>query len=240
MPNHALLNNIEHADLKVRRGVDAGDRVNQVLVFPTEFGEVQREFPIFFRRDAAGAFQAVALLGLEKNENLFLGEDGWQSRYVPAIQERGPFLIGLQEQKLQGETHREPMVLVDLEHPRVNKTEGEPLFLAQGGNAPYLERIAHILRVIHQGAEIAKDMFAAFEQADLIEALNVEVKLSDAEQINLPGLHTISAPRLAALDGAVLEMLNKAGFLQAAFHVLASLPNVSRLIDIKNRNRARR
>src|SRR4030095_12157074 len=65
MTNRVFLNNVEHRDLRVvtRHSVDFGDGINQVLVFPTEFEELQREYPILFRRAADGDFQAVALLG---------------------------------------------------------------------------------------------------------------------------------------------------------------------------------
>ena len=46
------LNNIDHHDLGFvhLHGVAFGDNINQMLVFPTEFEEIQREYPIFFRR----------------------------------------------------------------------------------------------------------------------------------------------------------------------------------------------
>ena len=97
MTNRVLLNNVEHRDLRVvtRHSVDFGDAINQVLVFPTEFEDLQREYPILFRRDAEGNIQAVALLGLDRDENLFLDGEGWHARYVPAVQRCGPFSIGL-------------------------------------------------------------------------------------------------------------------------------------------------
>jgi hypothetical protein len=58
MTNRVLLNNVEHRDLRVdtRHSVAFGDGINQVLVFPTEFEDLQREYPILFRRDADGNF----------------------------------------------------------------------------------------------------------------------------------------------------------------------------------------
>jgi SapC len=240
MTHTTLLNNIEHGDLRVvtRHSAAFGDNVNQVLIFPTEFEEIQREYPIFLRVDSNAEYQAVALLGLDKGENLFLDEHGWHARYIPAVQVRGPFLIGFQEQDVDGAPRREPMIHVDLDHPRVSRSEGEPAFLPQGGNSPYLERIARVLRIIHQGVELSKPMFAAFAELDLIEPVAVEIKLNDRERFNLPNFHTIGADRLARLDGASLERLNRAGFLRLAFLILASLGNVNRLIDIKNRKRA--
>jgi hypothetical protein len=242
MTNAVLLNNVDHHDLKVvtRRAAEFGDDINQALIFPTEFAEIQREYPIFLRRDANGAFQSVALLGLDKDENLFLDENGWQAHYIPAVQERGPFMIGFQEKEVEGQRRREPMILVDLDHPRVSRTEGHPVFLAQGGNSPYLERIAGILRVIHEGAEVSKPMFAAFEEVGLIEPIAVEIKLSEREKYTLQNYHTISEEKLLGLTGADLERLNKAGFLRLAFLIMSSLGNVRRLIDLKNRRRATR
>ena len=104
MAKLALLNNIDHANLKIVTGFRAefGDSVNQVAVYPTEFSELQRDYPIFFRKDGEGAYYAVVLLGLDKGENLFLGEGRWHARYVPALHQRGPFLIGFQKQDIDG------------------------------------------------------------------------------------------------------------------------------------------
>jgi len=240
MTNTVLLDNVSHQNLKVitQHSAKFADNINQVLIFPTEFEEVQREYPIFFSKDSNGDFQSVALLGLDKDENLFLGDDGWQARYIPAVLERGPFLIGFQEKDVDGEVHREPMIHVDLHHPRISDGEGQPLFLPHGGNTPYLEHVGRILQTIHQGLEVNKPMFAAFEELELIAPVEVEIKLSDVEQYNLPNYATINAEKLAGLDGASLERLNKAGFLRAAFWVMSSLGNVNRLIEIKNKKRA--
>jgi hypothetical protein len=54
----------------------------------------------------------------------------------------------------------------------------------------------------------------------------------------LPGFLTISQERLAELDGAALERLNKPGYLHLAMLVVTSLGNVTWLIELKNRKRA--
>lgn len=240
MTRTVLLDNIAHKDLRVRTGYSAefGDSVNNVVVFPTEFVYVQREYPILFRRDTNGQLQAVALLGLDKDENLFLEGNRWNGRYVPAVLQRGPFLIGFRKMELNGEIVNEPVIHVDLDHPRISQTEGEPLFLRHGGHSPYLERANRMLQIIYKGTDIAGRMFAAFEEAGLIEAMQVEVQLDDRVQYKLPGFLTISQERLAQLDGAQLERLNKAGYLQYAMLVVASIGNITWLIELKNRKRA--
>ena len=234
MPRHEMLNNIAHKDLRVitRHGAEFGDNVGTVLTFPTEYGDVQREYPIFFRKDAhSGEFQSIALLGFQPDENLFLDQNGWNAAYIPGIVARGPFLIGFQNQN--------PVIHVDLDNPRISTTEGEPVFLPQGGTTRYLDRIGTTLQGIHQGLAFGKAMFEAFNEFQLIEPVNVEIKFNEEEQYNLRGLYTISEERLAKLDGESLFKLNSAGFLQGAFLVIASHNNVKKLIDLKHRRRRR-
>ncbi|MEJ0086825.1 MAG: SapC family protein [Pseudomonadota bacterium] len=240
MTRHVLLNNIEHKDLRVitRHGAEFGDNVGTVLTYPTEYADIQREYPIFFRKDPdSGEYLSIALLGFSKDENVFLDEGRWNASYIPGIVARGPFLIGFQDQ--QGDGKPKPVIHVNLDDPRVSQTEGEPVFLPKGGNSRYIERVSAILNGIGEGMAASKAMFAAFSAAGLIEPVKVEVKFSDAEQYNLLGLHTISDEKLRGLDGATLEKLNRAGFLQGAFLVAASLNNVRKLIDLKHRRRAR-
>ncbi|NIJ19052.1 hypothetical protein FHS95_000721 [Sphingomonas naasensis] len=231
MARTVQLNNVDHHDLRVitRHAAEFGDAVNQVLIFPTEFEEIQREYPIFFIRDASDDYQAVALLGLDRDENLFLDDAGWQAGYVPAAQQRGPFAIGM------GEEGGDPMIHIDIEHARVGRGDGEgqPLFLPHGGNAPYLEHVAGVLRTIYAGLDLIRPMFEAFEDAGLIEPVAVQVQLSDTESYELGDFSTISAERLGALDGAALDALHRAGFLYPAFLIVASTANVNRLIERK-------
>jgi len=241
MAQNVLLNNVAHRDLRVRSHYSAefGDNVATAMIVPTEFGELQREYPIFFRQEPGTEnFTAIVLLGLQKDENLFLDQNGWNASYVPAVVARGPFFIGLQEQKVDGQSRQVPVILVDEHHPRVSKTDGEALFKPDGTNAPYLDRMANILNAIGQGMDLAQPMYQAFKAAGLIEPVKLEVKINAGEQFNLTGLHTINREKLATLDADALFGLHRAGYLQAAFLVVSSLTNVQRLIEMKNRRSA--
>jgi len=235
MPGPILLNNVDHHDVRVMLGHSAafGDAVNQVTVFPTEYEELQREYPILLRRDPEGSFYSVVLLGLDRDENLFLDDHGWQGRYVPALLQRGPFSIGVPGKGPNGEFVGEPMIHIDLDHPRVSRSEGESIFLPKGGNSPYLDHIAGVLRAIYAGVEINKSIYTAFDEAGLIEPVTIEIKLPDTRQYNVPDCYTISQERLRQLDGTTLEKLHRADYLRAAIWIVSSLRNMSRLIDIK-------
>lgn len=238
MTNRVLLNNIDHADLKVivGHGPRFGDNINLALVLPTEFEEVQREYPILLRKDQNGDYQAVALLGLDRDENLFLDGDAWRARYVPAVQQRGAFSIALQDTGDGAEPT--PMIHVDLDHPRIGAGEGQPLFLPAGGNAPYLQHMMRVLGTIYDGLDVAPQMYAALDALDLIAPVDINIALDGGASYDLPDFHTIDADRLAALSGIDLERMHRAGLLRAAQWIVSSLGNVQHLVELKNQRLA--
>jgi hypothetical protein len=237
MINHALLDNVTHKNLKVLPGYRKGQGfdVSTARVFPVEFGELQMEYPIVLTRNKeSGHFEPAALLGLSNNENLFLDTNGWDARYIPLSIERQPFLIGFQESTESGIPQCRPVVHVDLDHPKVSTTEGEPVFLEYGGESPLLERISSVLLTIHQGNEINQVFSKLLVGLDLVESSAMEYTLANGEKHTLTGLHIINEDHLRDLNGDALEALHQKGLLQSIYMMLASLPNFRKLIDRKN------
>ncbi|WP_417450136.1 SapC family protein [Kordiimonas sp.] len=237
MPNIKMLDNVEHHNLKVKpeRGAVFGDNVNQALVFPNEFRDLQREYPILFRKNAEGAFQAVALLGLDRDENLYLGGDGWDANYIPAVLARGPFSIGLQRGDGASATEADAKIQIDLDNAAVNTQEGHPLFLPQGGNAPYLEYIIAVLRTLHDGIGVAKMFFDALDSLKLIEPVTLEVKISETRQYTVPDVYSISEEKFQNLPADELNKLHKSGLLAPCYWVQSSLDNIRQLVARKNK-----
>ncbi|MFC0250970.1 SapC family protein [Massilia consociata] len=235
MANPVLLNNIDHKDLRVitRHGPGLGDNIAYVQTFPGEFRMLQAHYPIVFRKESDNhPFEPVALFGFESDENLFLGENGWDAPAIPLLVERLPFLIGRHGDEL--------MIHIDLDSPRIGTTEGEPVFLPHGGMTPYLEQINSILLTIHEGMQSNAGFIEALVKHELIEGFSLDVTLDDGSQNRLAGFYTINEDRLAALDAAALDSLNKAGYLAAIYFQLASLSNFRALIDRKNLRHAAR
>ena len=231
--NPVQINNIDHADLRVspRAGAAFGDAANQAPVFPAEFEELQREFAILFRRRENG-LQAYALLGLDRDENLFLSGDYWTSRYVPASHQRGPFSIGL-SRDADGDAPGEPMLHVDMDDPRVGTGEGLPLFLEHGGNTPYLDRITGVLRLLYAGMESAPGAYAALDAAGLLAPVTLTIDVSEERRYTVPDVLVVDIERLAALTGEPLERLHRSGLLRLAILAAASLANIQGLIARK-------
>lgn len=237
MPNIALLNNVDHKDLRIitTRSAKYGDNVNCTLTFPWEFRNIQACYPIFFSKDPnSGDFNPIAVFGFESAENLFLNDDGWDAGYIPLTIERHPFLIGFQASQEAGDTSKEAIIHVDMDSPRISKTEGDLVFLEHGGISEYLEKITSVLKSIDEGIAANKAFSAVLQEYDLLESFALEIQLNDGSQNRLMGYYTIDEQKLADLGGDALERLSQHGFLQAIYMVVASLSNIRTLIDRRN------
>jgi hypothetical protein len=233
MTNHVLLNNVDHKDLRVitTRSAQYGDDVMYAVTFPAEFRNIQAHYPIVFRKNAQGQFEPIALMGFQERQNLFLTSRGWDASYIPLTIERLPFLIGFSADK-------QPMMHVDLDSPRISRTEGEPVFRAHGGNTEFLERMSSVLLAIHQGIAAVQPFVAALVEHNLLESFVLDVQLANGSENRLAGFYAINEERLQNLSGEVLERFNRTGYLQAIHMAIASLSQFRALIERMNKRNA--
>lgn len=234
MSRHAILTSEEHRNLRVHTesSAELGDAVMSCFTMPSEFRSLQHNFPILFRRDdASGAFSALALLGFESGENLFLDGDRWDADYKPMALAIQPFLVGR-----AADADRPSQVHVDLDHPRIARSdEGMLLFDANGGPTPYLERVSEMLGDLDEGYRASSAFFAALERYDLLEPFFLDVTLRNGASHRMVGYHLINEERLAALEPAAIAELHREGHLQPIFMALASLSSLAGLIERKSR-----
>ena len=234
MPRPALLNNVDHRDLRVGVGYGAEERTMSVPTFAGEFRALQAYYPIVFQKDAQGRFHPLALLGLAPGQNLFLDGAGaqerrWDAHYVPMAIERQPFLIGR-------DAGGEPMLHIDLDHPRVGR--GEALFLEHGGSTPFLQRAASLLRTLHEGVAGNAAFVEALLAHALLEQFVLDIRLPGSEPRRLTGYYAIAEERLRALDAAALHALARAGYLEPVYMAVASLSHLRDLIGRLERHHA--
>jgi hypothetical protein len=238
MTNHAILNEIDHKDLRVDigHGADLGDNIMCALAIPSEFRSLQADYPIFFHKnEETGKYLPMAMFGFQAGENLYLDGDRWGAVYIPLMIERGPFLIGFQEVVKHGAAQKKMVISIDMDNPRVGSARGEPLFQPFGGNSEYTEHIVRVLQEIDRGQAMIEELVDALLQHDLLEPLTVNIELINGAKHSLQGFHTIHEERLAALDGQVLADFSRRGILQAAYMMIASMANIAKMIDLKNK-----
>jgi len=237
MPNIQLLNNVDHKNMRVitDHSAEYGDNQWFAPTFAHEFRNLQSHYPIVFTKNPeTGQFQAVALLGFEVDENLFLTDEGWDAMYIPLSVVRQPFLIGFQQNSEDGVTSVEPVISVNMDSPRISETQGEPVFLEHGGNSEYLEQINSLLDLVHEGHERNQAFVDMLLGMDLLESFVLDVELNDGSEHRMSGFYTINETSLRGLTGDDLVILNNNGYLEAVYMAIASLANVSTLVEKKN------
>jgi len=234
MSNAIVLNNVDHKNLKVDTRPEANSTVNRALVYATEISELHKEFPLVFYKQPNGQTQLHAILGLEKDENLFIGENGWTTRFVPALLARGPFSLGYKKSEKENNEQQDPVICIDLQDPRVNSNHGEDIFLQFGGESPYLNYVKKALQTIDSGMYYDKTLFSLVEVMDLLEPVSINIKLSNVEEVNFSNYYTINQEKLTNLAGAELAKLSQSGVLSLLYFILSSMGNFQTLLELKN------
>ncbi|MDH3371751.1 MAG: SapC family protein [Gammaproteobacteria bacterium] len=232
-----ILNNIDHKDLKVdaRPNKRYGDYVNRAAVLTTEYSDLHKQFPILiYKSDETQELASHAILGFDKDENLFIENNEWQTQWVPATLARGPFSIGYRSREERGEESTETLIMVDEENPRCGVDDGEAIFLEFGGETPYLEYVRKVLKTVETGLHVDKLFFGLLQELDLLEPVSIKITLTAEKAVDFNGYHTINRNKLANLDGDSLQKLNAAGVLGLIFFIISSLDNFEKMIALKS------
>lgn len=237
MSQYEILNKEKHRQLRIRtgHGTALGDAVMYMMTYPMEFRDIQNCYPILFTKDPnTGGFFAAAVLGFEADQNLFLGDNGWDASYVPAMARRQPFLIATGG---DGDD-RTPVVSLDVNHPRVSQDEGEALFDSHGEPTEFLDQKIALLDKLHRGLQHGKGFVDALLEHELLEQITLDIAFNDGNKQTLQGFYSIAEERLYQLQGDALESLNQAGYLQPVFMAVASLSRMRDVIERRNRVQA--
>ena len=186
-------------------------------VYTSEMRALQSNFPLmFYKNPEENTFQPVALFGFEQGENLFIDDEQWHSQYIPMLVQRGPLMIAVDGQTDTGEPAR--VVAIDMDHPNVSETDGEPLFL-EG---------------IHVGHTTTPQFAEALAQHGLITPITLKITLRNQEDYALEGFYAVDDERLQVLNDSAIADLQRRGHLLPAFMMVASQSQLKRLIDLKN------
>ncbi len=234
MPNHQLLDNVSHKDLRIitAQRPELGDTDSYARVVLSELKLAQSSYPLFFRKQAeTGQFEIIAMFGLDASENVFLDDNGWHAHYLPLSIQRRPFLIGYQANET-GEDN--PVIHIDMDSPRISESEGEAIFLPQGGQSDYLQHVGSVLNALHQGLPQTQPFVDALVELELIETVELKVKLDDGNTVEVTGLYTIQEENLRNLSGDAVAKLHAVGYLEPIYMMLASLQNLTKVIQLKN------
>lgn len=220
-----------HAKLKIKQvegfAFATGFHIASVMLH--EFVRAAAIYPVVFLEDKQkDEFKPVALLGLDTNENLFVGEDGkWQASYVPAIIRRYPFALASSGQEGRF------TVCIDEESSLISESEGSPLFDEKGEPTQVIENVKRYLGELQQMDILTQGFCKFLAENNMFTPLNMRVRDHDRIR-NITGCYVINEERLNNLsDELFLEMRSKR-YLPAIYAQLVSLAQIDRLVQLKD------
>jgi SapC protein len=231
----SILTNDQHRSVAVdtRARPEYGDVVNRAIALSAEFNELHREFPLLLRKtNEEPGFVAHAILGFEKDENLFVEGERWTSTCIPATLARGPFSLGYIRAEDGSDQPADLKVMIDDQHPRL-RADGQAVFLPLGGESPYLEGIKRVLQTVDAGLRVDRVLYRELVAMDLLEQVNVQISVFAELRYDFSGYHTVNQQKLAALNGEQLLRLHRLGLLGPVYFLISSLGNFQKLINLK-------
>lgn len=213
-----------HAGCSVEaRGYGFCRKVNSVPLTAVEFRSAASEYPIVFA-GLGDTMQPVAVLGMRKEENLFVSDGGeWTGRYIPAFVRRYPFVFS---------THADDdrfALCVDEAFAGFNRQgRGEALFAEDLEPSPYVSKVLRFLQDYRAQFMRTRAFCRRLAELELFEPMQARVQLGGA-QLALGGFAIVDREKLKSLDGDKLGELARTDELELVYLHLQSLRNFEAL-----------
>ncbi|MDY6984375.1 MAG: SapC family protein [Pseudomonadota bacterium] len=225
------LNRTRHRDLRIRPRTGNfafAARLNSVPLVCGEFSLAARDYPIVFAGAPTGTCLPAALLGLLRNDNLFVGPSGqWaQGAHVPAFLRRYPFVVAD-----SAKSDTEFTVCVDA--PALadgNAQDAVRLFEQNGRDSQALEYAKRFLADYQGQVRRTHAFVKLLVEHELLLQKKIDVRRPDGTVQTLHGFCVVDETKLQALTGSALASLSESGALGLAYVHLMSLSNTQHLL----------
>ena len=168
----------------------------------------------------------MALLGLKKNQNLFVDNAGkWIADYVPAYARRYPFILAIPDPKKNQYT-----VCIDESYPGFNTAkEGQPLFNAKGEDGPVLKQAVDFLKDYQSHVRLTEAFCKNLADMEILEPMQANVSMKSGQKFAIAGFQAVSRAKLKELAPKKLVDLAKSDQLELIYCHLQSLSNINNL-----------
>jgi hypothetical protein len=208
--------------LKPVTAFDFARNMAVVRILAGESAQVALNFPIVFISEN-NMFAPFALLGLGKDENLFVSDEGqWLATYIPALLRRFPFFMGKASDSDNLNLLMEDAFLSD--------SEGEPLFGPDEGEpkGPVARAIQLLTEIANQDVRTTA-LTKVFVDNGLIEPLPLQVTRGGASSVNLTGINIINETKFNSLPDEKFLEFRRNGALGLAYAHFLSMGQLARL-----------
>lgn len=198
---------------------------NSVVISAVEFPHIVRSYPIVFTTAEPRA--AIAILGLEAKENLFVTADGnWQpNTYIPAYVRRYPFILMEQPEK------NEFVLCIDEDAGVLTNSDDRPLF-KDDAPTQLIQDALTFCREFQEQTAITSAFVTALVEHDLLTRNEARVTLNSGKQMTLRDFSVIDEAKFNALPDEVFLDWRRRGWLHLVYVHLLSMGNWSNLVEL--------
>ena len=226
--NWTILSKDNHFDLALSRQPNYLFAKKEIIVPICSF-ELQTAvgiFPlIFVRRE--GQLEFCALLGLERENNLFVDNRGaWAVKLRPALLEAFPFRIG----KLKD--GKNAVLFSKGSDLFVERNHGIPLFSEDRKESETLKKYIHLLGQIEASNALLQKACGLIEEFGLLETFAIKFDKKHHQPSVLEGLLKINNTAFEELEEQKFRELRASRALELIYAHFYSLPNVEKILRL--------
>ncbi len=226
------LNKTRHAKLGLVRRENPytfAAKANAVPINTSEFNLVQKFYPIVFTPQAP--HQAIAVLGIGNDQNLFVDEEGaWsQGHYIPAYVRRFPFIFAQSP-----EEENQFVLCVETESELVSAKPDMPFF-EDGELTEIAKKAMEFCKTFQEQALATKPFLEAVQEFELLKEQSLTIRGAEGTERKLGTFHAVDEEKLGGFEDEPFLELRRRKVLPLLYLHLASLSNWSRLLNLRAR-----
>jgi hypothetical protein len=207
-----------HLNWSIKAGDDCSfaREVNSVPLLSAEFARAAENYPIIFAGTKDNVLPCI-VLGLQKNQNLFISEEGkWD--YLPAFIRRYPFVFSQSEDKSTF------ILCIDEDFSGCNQEgRGERLFDSEGKQTSYLNGVVNFLKDYQRSHQATTQFCSRIVELDLLEEVRATYTGPNAQPGVLTGFYAVKREKIKELDDEKLAELVKSDGMELIYWHLLSL-----------------
>ena len=205
------------------------EKFNFIVISQEETPMVAKTYPIFFAKDGNDVLP-IAILGLEKNKNVFLDSKGkWEERcYIPSVIRCYPFGVATIADK--NKTSNTLSIAYDEAYEGLNKKDGKEIFNADGKLSDFGDKIKKFVENTYSSIEKTKLSLKLLSDLKLLKTIDVNID-KGKKKYKLEAMLQIDNKRLNELKDNELLGLLKCGAFNVIYAHSASINNISFIAD---------
>ena len=213
------LDPVRHKGLGISAKADYGfaSTANAVMLTAMEFALASRTYPIVFTTGQEPS--PVAILGVRKDQNLFVSDGRWAPRtYIPAYIRRYPFAF------VESDDKTRLTLCIDVEAEAVT-ADAETKFFDDSEPSEYTKKALDFCTSFQTQHNLTNKLCAELRKHELLISRQAEITLPNGEKTAIRDFLIVDEQKLNSLPDEVFLEFRKSGLLPFVYFHLMSIAN---------------